>query len=179
MVLDDTFLVARPMVGGVVRMLGRYEHYTVSFMGADGRVTGKTQALGRARIPTDGGQTIPGYKMALPEELQLVDRRRGLRTLLGKDLVREAELHVLGRRGPILGLVDNLTPGGARLQCRNAAGHLHRGQNAEFKITLPDPVGAIQETVQITEISPATGAGVLTVGVTFLEEDGALWIEGP
>lgn len=171
MVLDTTFLITRPMVGGVVRLLGRYERYRMVFNGGDGRLAGETQALGRTRIPNDAGEPLYGYKMRLPETLLTVDRRRGLRRLLGRDLVREAELHVLGRRGPILGLVDTLDAGGATLRCRNAGDHLHHGQNAEFKITLPDPVGVIEETVQVTDLTPAPEPGVLQVRVLFLKRN--------
>lgn len=174
MVLDTTFLVMRPMVGGVVRMLGRYEHYRMSFMGAEGRLTGETQSLGRTRIPNDAAQALYGYKLRLPEELTVIDRRRGLRKLMGKDLLREAELFVLGRRGPILGLVENLDAGGVSLRCRNAHGHLERGQLAEFRIRLPEPVGTIEETVQVTEIEPVTHRGVLRVRVAFLRRNDAI-----
>ena len=69
--------------------------------GVEGRLAGETQALGRTRIPNDAGETLFGYKLRLPDELTVVDRRRGLRKLLGKDLVREAELFVLSRRGTL------------------------------------------------------------------------------
>lgn len=165
---DEGIIVSRPIVGGVLRPLGRFEQLVMRFSGPRGQMSGPTQALGRMRIPSGGGDVIFGYRLSVPEELDLVRAARPADALLGTATVREAELHVLGRQGPILGLVDDITPDGARLRCRNAGEDLTAGKSAYFKITLPDPVGRMHEAVTIMSTRPVEDGGQL-VNISFLE----------
>ncbi len=75
---------------------------------------------------------------------------------------------MLGRQGPILGLVDDITPHSARLRCRNAGEDLTAGKSAYFKFTLPPPVGPIHEAVTIMNTCPDADGGQV-VNVAFLE----------
>ncbi len=164
----EGIIVSRPIIGGVLRPLGRFEQLIMRFSGPRGQMTGQTQSQGRIRIPSGGGDVIFGYRLAYPEELRLDRATRPADVLLGTEPVREAELHVLGRQGPILGLVDDITPQGARLRCRNAGEDLTAGKSAYFKITLPDPVGPMHEAVTIMSTRPVADGGQL-VNVSFLE----------
>jgi hypothetical protein len=165
-VREDDVVIDRPAVGGIIRMLGRFEHFTLTFVANIGTVTGETQALGRVRIATEGEAELYGYRLAIPRALHVLDRRRSSRGLLGSSIV-EAELHVYSHRGPILGIVEDISPGGARLRCRNAGRHLQPGQRVPFTLTLPAPIGVIMETVTIVGLEPDPALASLTVRISF------------
>jgi hypothetical protein len=169
-VRKDCFIVSRPTAGGAMQSLGRYEHYRMRFDTPEGRTLAKTQATSRVRIPSSGGTVLYGHKMAFPTALQIEKPRRPVSALMGDDL-REAQLIVLGRNGPILGLVQDLDAGGARLHCRNAGRDLRPGQQGYLKLELPAPVGHLEEPVKITGIEPSRRPGEVTLRVAFRDKN--------
>lgn len=170
-VRPDCFIVSRPIAHGAMQALGRYEHYQMRFDTPEGRTVARTQATARVRIPSSGGTVLYGHKMVFPDALQLEKPRRPVSALVGDDSVREAQLLVLGRKGPILGLVQDLDANGARLHCRNAGESLRPGQQAYLKLDLPDPVGELEEPVKITGLEPSHRPGVVTVRVAFRDKN--------
>jgi hypothetical protein len=173
-VQDDAFVVTKPVAGGQVRPLARFEPHHIRFVGSRGLVTGETHALGRYKMPNGGDGFLYGYRLVLPETLRLVEPRQPLRTIFGRDCVREAELHVLSHHGPILGLLEDLSPGGAKLLCRNAPGHLTGGTSALFKVELPEPLGAIQQMVRVVGVDPVPSRGAVRVRVAFERKNEAI-----
>jgi len=171
---EDAFIVTKPVAGGVVRPLARFEPHDLRFVGSRGLVLGRTHALGRYKMPNGADGFIYGYRLALPETLRLVEPRQPLRKLFGRDCVREAELHVLSHRGPIHGLLEDISPGGARLLCRNAPGHLAGGASALFKVELPEPVGSLQQMVRITGVESVPERGALRVRIAFEKKNEAI-----
>jgi hypothetical protein len=163
----DGFVVSQPLMGGTVRPMARYEPYRLSFSGPRGRTTGQTHALGRMRIRSGGRGVIYGYRLALPDALYVIDPRRELRMLLEEDLVVEAELQVLERRVPIQALLQDLSPSGACLRCRNAGAPVRSGGQAQLKVDLPEPIGRILETVNIVSIERDPDVPGCTVHVLF------------
>jgi hypothetical protein len=170
-VRESCFIVSRPIAGGAMQSLGRYEHYRMRFDTPDGRTVALTQATVRVRIPSSGGAVLYGHKMVLPASLQLEKPLRPVSALMGDDHVREAQLIVLGRSGPILGLVQDLDASGARLHCRNADENLRPGQQGYLKLSLPDSVGDLEEPVKVTGIEPSRRPGEVTVRVAFRDKN--------
>jgi hypothetical protein len=173
-VRKDGFVISQPVMGGTVRPLARYEPYRISFTGPNGRTTGQTHALGRTQIRAGNGGVIYGYRLALPDALYIVDPRRELRMLLEEDLIVEAELQVLERRIPIQALVQDLSPSGACLRCRNASAPARSGQSAQLKLKLPEPIGEILETAKIVSVERDPDVSGCAVRIVFEKKNQAI-----
>ena len=107
------------------------------------------------------GESAAGLLQA-PETLRLVEPRQPLRTIFGRDCVREAELHVLSRRGPIHGLLEDISGGGAKLLCREKDQPV-RVMGLDF----PNPVGVapgLDKNADCFEALGELGFGFVEVG---------------
>ena len=173
-VTDDEFVISQPTVGGTVRLVARYEPYRMTVAGARGRVAGETRSLGRTKIASGGRGMLFGYRMAIPREFFVIDRRQELRMLFGNDLVFEAAVQLLGREGPLLGLVEDLSPHGACLRCRNAGAFVRRGQQGHISMDLPEPAGEVRETVTIAALEATETDEAMLVRVTFHKKNAAI-----
>jgi hypothetical protein len=122
--------------------------------------------IGRARIASAGGDVLHGYRLEMPESLQTHERRREPRLLLGDDDLREAELMVYTHRGPILGRVEDISAGGARLSCRNGHDRLEPGQQALFRVVLQG-IGTVEEIAHVVDALPDEESGHLIVRLLF------------
>jgi len=166
---EHGFVVGQPSNGrGPGRALNRFGLYamTVSHGGRD--FAGEVQVVGRAKVPSGGRGVVYGYRLTLPRALNVVERRWDLRLVLGGDLVREAEMTVLGRSGPILGLVEDLSANGAKLRCRNGnEDELVIGRNVTFRLTLAPPIGEIDETARVSGVERDRRGGGLVVCLRF------------
>ena len=70
-------------------------------------------------------------------------------------------------RVPIVGVVEDLSIGGAKIRCRNAGHHLETDQYAYLHLELPEPVGTIEALVRICTVSPSRVSGHVNVSVAF------------
>lgn len=171
---SDGFIIAQPMMGRAVRFLKRLDKYKVSLRTAQGRLSGETRVLGRARIAAEDGHHVTGYRLSLPATLALADARSALAMLLGDELAVEAELHIISRSGPVIGMVTDINPVGAYLRCRNSVDGVERGQKARFHLDLPEPVGRLREWVSIAETEQDPAGGGLIVRVAFEKRNHAI-----
>jgi hypothetical protein len=156
----DAFVVGQPVVGGIVRPLARFERYRIYLSSPLGRVVGETKALGRIKIPAGGDQVLFGYRLARPRDLTVLYRRSEPRMVLrGPALDNEAEL-CLGADAIAYGYLEDLSPSGARLRLRNdASGQLTTGRTGVLNVTLPAPIGAIDEAVCVLAVEPGDDDG--------------------
>ncbi len=169
---DKGVVVAQPTLGGSVRQLARYEPLRICFSVARGKLSGETRTLSRTKIESGGQEPFYGYLLEKPKALHVIDRRQEMRMLFGGDLVYEAELKLLDRAGPLLGLLEDISPSGASMRCRNTSDILRRGKQANLKLELPEPVGTVNEVVTIVEVVDAEGG--LLVRVVFPEKNRAI-----
>jgi hypothetical protein len=163
---DDTIIVSQPVRGGTTRLIGRFEQYRITVPTSYGSATGVTRCVGRQQIPSGAGDTLYGYRMNIPDTMR-ANHRSPLTRIMGDDTVREAQLLLLGRDGPINGLVQRLDGAGATLICRNASSLLQPRRRAAFRLDLPDPVGPVDELVTITDAAPDPRSGAVIVDVRF------------
>jgi hypothetical protein len=170
-VREDDFVICQPAAAdGGIRQVARFEQLQMSFSVATGRLTGKTENLGRIKFRAGDGGELYGYRLSLPRLLTVTDRRDELRVLLGKELCCEVKLQVLSRNGPILGLIEDISPSGARLRCRNGGDELRRDRPAHFEAELPHPIGVIQQVVRILSVDSEPNADEWIVRVLFDEK---------
>jgi c-di-GMP-binding flagellar brake protein YcgR len=169
-VRDDDFVISQPMVDRTAYMLAFGENVRISFLHASRYVTGETRCLGRMKIArTDGGQrqTVPGYRLALPDELQMVERRKHSRTLYHLRHPIEARLHSPSFFDGVAGDIVDLSIGGARMVLPPRSRNMVPGETMYLKMMLPPPGGLIDELVKVVrvEIDPASGS--FTLGLRF------------
>ena len=166
-VLEDSIVIDMPVCDGVPHPLARYESHLVIITRADGCLVGSTRVIGRTSIPSAGGDILHGYRLEIPASLQPIERRRERRLLLGDDRLREAELFVYTHKGPILGRVEDISAGGARLSCRNGHNHLQPGQQAHFRLDLPQTIGLVEEIAHIMGVEADAETGNTMVRLRF------------
>lgn len=150
---ENTFVIGQPAVGGSNRQLMRFERVRITWITVNGLVQATTQNLGRTRIPSGtGDHMLHGYELAMPADLEIIDRRSESR-LLGNE-GDEATLYVLSRQMPLRGVVEDVSPSGLRIACRNDVPKIQPGQRATVNFELPPPVGKVHETVTILGCEP-------------------------
>jgi hypothetical protein len=153
-VLDHSFVISQPAVGGSLRQLLRFEHVRLTWTSVNGQVRATTQNLGRIKIPSGSdGRTLHGYELSIPSDFEIIDRRKEAR-LLGNE-GDEATLYVLSRQMPLRGVVEDISPNGLRIACRNDVPKIQPGQRATVHFELPAPVGEVHETVTILGSEPS------------------------
>lgn len=167
LVRDDDFVITQPMVDRAAYMLAYGEEVTISFLHATRFMTGDTRCLGRMKVPRGPSAVVPGYRLAMPDELRLVDRRSHSRTLYRLRHPVEARLHAPSFTEGVTGEVVDLSVGGARLVLPPRSRNMVPGETVYLKMMLPPPGGLIDELVKIVrvEVDPATGAH--TLGLRF------------
>lgn len=171
-VREDDLVISQPMIGGRVRPLVAGEPLQLGLIGPDGRHVGRTKCLGRIRIKSGGQQVMYGYRLAFPAALEPEDRRQNYRIGVEFDLAVLTELYVQDTGGPIVGVLMDLSAGGARarLRCPDVPrGFIGRVQ-AALRMTLPEPVGTVEQVVRVNRIERCARTGHNIVAIEFTEE---------
>jgi hypothetical protein len=163
----DDLLISQPLVAGRNHPLAIGEGLVMAFVSPRGRVIGRTRSLGRIKVPSGGARPFFGYRLSLPLELVTDDRREHHRVPVGFDLAPEAELFTRFDRGPVRGVVEDLSIGGARIRSRNARGRIAPARRAYVKISLPPPINELGQMVTITHIEPGRDPEVQLIGLEF------------
>jgi hypothetical protein len=164
----DEIVIAVPSIGGMTYPLAFGETLKISFVDQRLNRTGPTKCLGRVKVPAGGGKTLVAYRLALPDALTTEERRAAPRTDLGADLAPEAHLYSGKMPAPIVGLITNISVSGVRLTLPAAPPRsLAIGQELYLKFRMPDPIGVVDEVVEVQRIDFERRTGVHTVGVSF------------
>ena len=169
-VRDDDFVISQPMVDSTAYMLAFGESVKISLLHASRYVAGETRCLGRLKLSRPGGssaQVVPGYRLALPDELQATERRKHSRTLYHLRHSIDARLHSPSFTDGAPGDIVDISIGGARMVLPPRSRNTVPGETMYLKMMLPPPGGLIDELVKVVrvEVDPATGA--LTLGLRF------------
>jgi hypothetical protein len=164
---EGDLVIGQPLIGGLNHPLAIGEELTLAFLSTRGRLRGRTRSLGRIRIPSGGARMLSGYRLAIPDELHSVERREHHRVRLGIDLAPEAELFTRFDRGPVVGVVEDLSIGGVKIRSRNARGKVAAGRRAYVKMKLPPPINEIGQMVSITRVEPGNDREVLLISLLF------------
>lgn len=173
-VRDEEVVIAPPVAGSSSPYLKRLAPYRMSFHTRRGRASGQTRVLGSILLGDSGTGPSTGFRLAMPREIHVTDPQDELALLLGRDMVLEGELHILGRNGPLVGLVAELTPSGVHLRCRSTLPDLHRGQKAQLRLDLPEPTGNFTEWCSIAAVEADPESNAFIVGVSFEKRSHAI-----
>ena len=135
-------------------------------------MAGNVRCLGRMKVERGvnaGGQrlVVHGYRMSLPEDLEMVERRAASRTRYHLRHPIEARLHSTSVNEGVTGEIVDVSIGGARMILPARTRDLFPGETIYLRMLLPAPGGLIDELVKIVrvEIDPASGA--MTLGLRF------------
>jgi len=171
---EDDLAVSQPMVGGQTYQLAFGEELKLSFVNNGGFYTGQTRCLGRVKIPAgnpehdERDQMIFAYRLALPESLGADDRRRAARVRLGFKKPIEAQLYApASTAGPVLGTLVDVSLTGARIDTPASIGRITPGQALFLKTLLPDPVGLMDELVDVVRVDVDIRSGQHIIGLRF------------
>ncbi|MEM7228082.1 MAG: PilZ domain-containing protein [Planctomycetota bacterium] len=167
MVRKDDFIISQPILNGHVLPLASHELIEVTVTGPDGCVTFETRAQGRFKTTSGTGKPFFGYRLDMPEELNVDERRQYHRVLVGYDVAPEATLRTPDCKMPIHAVVEDISAGGARLRCRNGADHLQMGQFGYLHLELPEPIGTVSTLVRICAVKPSSDEYATSVHLAF------------
>ncbi len=172
-VREEDFIISQPILEGRPYPLATREHFQMGFFGSDGRMTGDIQVLSRYKMSSGASgvsgqeRMFYGYRMSLPEQLVSGERRFDYRVLVGYDIAPDMELRTTDGTLPYVGVLEDISEGGAKVRCRNAADKLEIGQYAYLNIDLPDPVGYVSALSRICSIKPSKVQGQTCVTLAF------------
>ena len=168
-VLDDGVIISQPLIGALNHPLTTGEHLVMSF-GVDsvGRVSGKTQALGRVQVPSGGMRLLYGYRLATPTVLCADERRAICRMTFGSGPPPAAALYTKATESPVRGTVQDLSTGGMLIRVHHEPHlDLRLQQHVQLSVHLPPPVGVINERVTIVRVAPGANQSHNYIGIAF------------
>ncbi len=168
-VLDDGVVISQPLIGALNHPLTSGEHLVMSF-GVDsvGRVSGKTQAMGRVQIPSGGMRLLYGYRLATPTVLCADERRANRRVTFGAGPPPAAALYPKAKDTPLRGTVQDISTGGMLIRVVQEPNlELRLQQRVHLSVQLPPPVGVIDERVTIVRVAPGANRTHNYIGIAF------------
>lgn len=165
----DDLVIAQPTLGGYTRPLATGERLEMTFFTPRGRAITATRSLGRIKIPSGGRGMLYGYKLALPEQIALSERREEQRIRIAIDLAPKVELIIAGNdpARSIKAVGHDLSAGGMLVRTRRGGGALTANQPLVMRLQLPEPVGAVEEPVTVAAINPGPQEGEHLVHLRF------------
>ena len=170
-VRSDDVVISQPTMGGVTRPLVIGEALRMSFsVGSAGHINGETEVLGRYDIPSGGSTPLHGYLLAIPDGLDVEERRTTRRAKSRVNLAREVELYRDEVDDPVRGVVQNLSLGGMQIRTHDSQPKLSQGERVRLVVHLPPPVGGINKMVTIARLAPNHNPRQQVLGITFTRE---------
>lgn len=164
---DEEIVIAVPSIGGMTYPLAFGETLKVSFVEDRTNMTGASRCLGRVKVPAGDGKTLFAYRIALPESMQVEERRADSRVELPMDIAPEGHIYSGKLPLPIVGRITNISMSGARMTLTAPARGITIGQEVYIKFMMPEPMGLVDEVVEVQRIENDPRSGKYEVGVSF------------
>ncbi len=171
-VLDDGVVISQPLIGTLNHPLTTGEHLVMSFgVESVGRVSGKTQAMGRVQVPSGGMRLLYGYRLATPTALRADERRASRRVTFGSGPPPAAALYPKAKESPVRGTVQDISTGGMLIRVLHEPNlELRLQQHVHLSVHLPPPVGVIDQRVTIVRVVPGANRTHNYIGIAFERE---------
>jgi hypothetical protein len=167
-VREQDFVISQPSIGGMTHPLAFGETMRISFVNQAMYHSGETKCLGRVKIPSgQSGHTLFGYSMALPAAMDAEDRRSAPRVRLDFQRLPEAQLYSPALKGPVFGYVTDISMTGASVRTPLAAGRIIPGQEIFLKASLGEPVGVLDEVVDVARVHAEASSEQQIIGISF------------
>jgi c-di-GMP-binding flagellar brake protein YcgR len=175
-VRSDDFVISQPMVGGHTYPLAFDEQVRFNFTVSRVTYTGTSRCMGRVKIASGAGAgggsrsdaLIFAYRLALPKALESDDQRKQPRVQLEVEYQAEAQLYAPdSMSGPLLGRLTDVSMSGARVVTAMPVMFMFPGQSLFLKSMMGEPVGLIDELVEIARIETDPKSGETSIGIRF------------
>jgi len=166
----ETLIISQPSVGGLTHPLAFGETMKLSFVQNNQHHVGQCRCLGRVKIAAGNGQPehlLFAYRLSIPESLQVEDRRREPRVDIAFGRTIEAQLYSPRLEGPLLGTVQDISMTGARIRSAMGVGSVASGQELFLKSMMPEPIGLVDEVVEVVRVEVDPNTGHHTIGIAF------------
>jgi hypothetical protein len=173
-VRQDDFVISQPMVGGHTYPLAFGENVRFNFTVHNVTYNGVSRCLGRIKIASGGSANSRGdalifaYRLAVPKTLESDDQRKQPRVQLEIEHQVEAQLYAPDSiSGPLLGRLVDVSMSGARVVTSMPVMFMFPGQSLFLKTIMSEPVGLIDELVEIARIDTDPKSGETSIGISF------------
>ena len=166
-ITNDEIVIAQPSIGGMTYPLAFGEALKISFVDQKSNLVGGTKCLGRTKVQSGDGRTLFAYRLAMPDSIKVEERRADARTEIMQEVAPEAQLYAGTMKSPIVGHLTNISMSGARVSMESAPPGLSIGQELYLKFQMPDPIGIVDEVVEVQRLDFDRRSSKHTVGVSF------------
>lgn len=166
-VTADEIVIAQPSIGGLTYPLAFGETLGVSFVVERTHHSGRTKCLGRVKVQAGGRGSLFAYRLSIPESLTSEERRVAPRTEIMPEIAPDAQLYAGASNTAVLGQLTSVSMSGARIHTAQPLSALSLGQEVYLKCTMPEPVGVLDEIVEVQRLEPDRRTGLNIVGVQF------------
>jgi hypothetical protein len=166
----EELIVDQPSIGGLTYPLAFGERLGLSFVIGRTHYTGRTRCLGRTRLSSGAGEgrgPLYAYRLMMPESLKGEERRDAPRTEIMPEIAPKAQLYVGTLGNGMFGQLTSISMTGARIHTDQSLALLSLGQEVYLKTTLPEPVGLLDELVEVQRLEPDHRTGLSIIGVQF------------
>lgn len=167
-------IIAQPSVGGLTHPLTVGERLRLGFVHERKHYSGQTQCLGRITIPAGSVTSasdalLYAYRLAFPKQLQVEDRRKEPRANLLLDPAPEAQVYAPSLAGPVFGRILDISMSGSRIRTPLTIKGVAVGQEVFLKALLPEPVGLIDQPVEVVRLEADYRTGDHLISVRFVD----------
>ena len=171
---NEDVVIAQPSIGGQIFPLAFGEKIRMSFTINDVHYAGETRCLGRIKVRAGGApraaaieSMIFAYRLTLPDSLTKQEHRASPRVKLFESPI-EAQLYSpVEGSGMMIGRLLDLNMTGAKVGTLIRASWLAPGKSAFLKIMLPEPVGLLDELVDVARLEEAEPGQEQVIGIKF------------
>jgi hypothetical protein len=166
-VTQEEIVIAQPSIGGLTYPLAFGETLGMSFVNDRTHYTGSTRCLGRTRVQAGARGSLYAYRLSIPQSLKSEERRVAPRTEIMPEIAPDAQLYAGAASAAVLGQLTSISMSGARIHTGQPLSMLSLGQEVYLKCAMPEPVGLLDEVVEVQRLEPDRRTGMNIIGVQF------------
>jgi hypothetical protein len=166
-VTQEEIVIAQPSIGGLTYPLAFGESLNMTFVNDRTHYSGRTKCLGRMKVQAGARGALYAYRLSIPESLKSEERRVAPRAEFMPEIAPEAQLYVGGSSTAVHGQLTSISMSGARIHTSQPLSTLSLGQEMYLKCAMSEPVGVLDEIVEVQRLEPDHRTGMNIVGVQF------------
>lgn len=172
-VRDGDIVISQPSLGAFTRQLATGEQVRISFASSNGLCSGESRVLGRIKMQSGGKGLFFGYRLAIPERLNAVDRREHRRIKMSEGSGSQVHLATVSPKGSgiscvsVSGSIIEMSQSGMQVKLDGSAGPINPGSSLMLMANFPPPVGQVNHPVKVARFDHDPQTGVTRLGLKF------------
>jgi hypothetical protein len=178
-VREADLAISQPIIGGHTYPLAFGEPVRLSFIRGGVHHGGRSRCLGRIKIASGVGAsaatrrtsdqgTMFAYRLEMPQTLETDDQRGQRSVQIDIAGAIEAQLYAPQQAsGPCLGTLIDISMSTARVRSSAPPSWIAPGQPVFIKAMLPEPVGLIDELVDVSQLEPDGDGSHYAITISF------------